>query len=79
MPLKLYSIGVECEAYSSGVMLIPPLAGLEILLYIHQGTYFVAPEVEIFACLDLEQNISFLDGHKLGANPKAIFRAAPIL
>ena len=28
-----------------GVMLIPPLAGLEIFLYIHQGTYFVAPAV----------------------------------
>jgi hypothetical protein len=48
-----------------GVMLIPPLAGLEILQYIHQGTYFVAPAVKIFACLDLEQNISFLDGHQL--------------
>jgi hypothetical protein len=45
MPLKLYSIWVECEAYSSGVMLIPPLAGLEILQHIHQGTYFVAPSV----------------------------------
>jgi hypothetical protein len=55
MPLKLYSIGLECEAYSSGVMLIPPLAGLEIFLYI--------TAVKIFACLDLEQNISFLDGH----------------
>jgi hypothetical protein len=40
-----------------GVMLIPPLAGLEILLYI--------TAVKIFACLDLEQNISFLDGHSL--------------
>jgi hypothetical protein len=38
---------------------------LEIFHDIHQGTYFVAPEVEIFACLDLEQNISFLDGHEL--------------
>jgi hypothetical protein len=28
-----------------GVMLIPPLAGLEILQHIHQGTYFVAPSV----------------------------------
>jgi len=38
---------------------------LEILQYIHpKGTYFVAPEVKIFACLDLEQNISFLDGHQ---------------
>jgi hypothetical protein len=46
------------------VMLIPPLAGLEILQHIHpKGTYFVAPAVKIFACLDLEQNISFLDGH----------------
>jgi hypothetical protein len=25
----------------------------------------VAPAVKIFACLDLEQNISFLDGHQL--------------
>jgi hypothetical protein len=46
-----------------GVMLIPPLAGLEIFHYIYQGTYFVAPEVKILACLDLEQNISFLNGH----------------
>jgi hypothetical protein len=46
-----------------GVMLIPPLAGLEILQHIHQGTYFVATSVKIFACLDLEQIISFLDGH----------------
>jgi hypothetical protein len=46
------------------VMLIPPLAGLEIFLYIHpKGTYFVAPAVKIFACLDLEKNILFLDGH----------------
>jgi hypothetical protein len=45
------------------VMFIPPLAGLEIFPYIHQGTYFVAPAVKIFTCLDLEQNISFLDGH----------------
>jgi hypothetical protein len=36
---------------------------LEIFPYIHQGTYFVAPEVKIFARLDLEQNISFLDEH----------------
>jgi hypothetical protein len=37
---------------------------LEILQYIHpKGTYFVAPPVKIFACLDIEQNISFLDGH----------------
>jgi hypothetical protein len=36
-------------------MLIPPLAGLEILQYI--------TAVKIFACLDLEQNFSFLDGH----------------
>jgi hypothetical protein len=42
---------------------------LEIFYYIHQGTYFVAPEVKIFACLDLEQNISFLDGHSLTFNP----------
>jgi hypothetical protein len=47
-----------------GVILIPPLAGLEIFYYIHpKGTYFVAPVVKILACLDLEQNISFLDGH----------------
>jgi hypothetical protein len=52
---NLCACPVECEAYSSGVMLIPPLAGLEIFLYIHpKGTYFVAPEVKIFACLDLE-------------------------
>jgi hypothetical protein len=36
---------------------------LEIFLYIHRGTYFVAPAVKIFACLDLEQNISFLERH----------------
>jgi hypothetical protein len=46
------------------VMFIPPLAGLEIFPYIHpKDTYFVAPAVKIFTCLDLEQNISFLDGH----------------
>jgi hypothetical protein len=44
------------------------LAGLKIFLYIHpKGTYFVAPAVNPAfrrdACLDLEQNISFLDGH----------------
>ncbi len=26
------------------------------IIHIHQGTYFVAPEVKIFAFLDLEQN-----------------------
>jgi hypothetical protein len=47
------------------VMRSPAMAGLilEIFLYIHQGTYFVAPAAKIFACLDLEQNISFLVGH----------------
>jgi len=50
-------------------MLIPLKAGLEILQYIHpKGTYFVAPAVKIFACLDLGQNISFLDGHQLGTS-----------
>jgi hypothetical protein len=43
---NLCACPVECEAYSSGVMLIPPLAGLEVFLYIHpKGTYFVAPAV----------------------------------
>jgi len=39
------------------VMRSPAVAGLilEIFHYI--------PPVKIFACLDLEQNISFLDGH----------------
>ena len=67
MPLKLYSIGVECVAYSSGVMLIPAVAGLEIFLYITvypvKCTIYLTGAVKIFACLDLEQNISFLDGH----------------
>jgi hypothetical protein len=64
---NLCACPVECEAYSSGVMRSPATAGLilEIFHYIHQGTYFVASVVKIFACLDLEQNISFLDGHKL--------------
>jgi hypothetical protein len=62
---NLCACPVECEAYSSEVMRTPAMAGLilEIFLYIHQGTYFVAPPVKIFACLDLEQNISFLDGN----------------
>ena len=48
---------------------------LEILLYIHpKGTYFVAPPVKIFACLDLEQNISFLDGHLLGKKGRKVKR-----
>jgi hypothetical protein len=50
---NLCACPVECEAYSSGVMLIPPLAGLEIFLHI--------TPVKIFACLDLEQNISFMN------------------
>jgi hypothetical protein len=56
MPVKLDSIGVECAAYSSGVMRSPAMAELilEIFPYIHQGTYFVAPVVKIFTCLDLE-------------------------
>ena len=39
------------------VMRSPAMAGLilEIFLYI--------PAVKIFACLDLEKNISFLDGY----------------
>jgi len=32
MPLKLYSIGVECEAYSSGVMWYIPHGGAQILI-----------------------------------------------
>jgi len=48
---------VECEAYSSGVMRSPATAGL--ILEILQDI----PAVKIFACLDLEQNISFMDGH----------------
>jgi hypothetical protein len=64
---NLCACPVECEAYSSGVMLIPPLAGLEIFLHITvypvQCTTYLTGAVKIFACLDLEQNISFLDGH----------------
>ena len=44
---NLCACPVECEAYSSGVMRSPAVAGLilEIFLYIHQGTYSVAPVV----------------------------------
>jgi hypothetical protein len=48
---------------------------LEIFLYIHpKGTYFVAPAVKIFACLDLEQNISFMDGHEVKYNSRKRLR-----
>jgi hypothetical protein len=44
---NLRACPVECEAYSSGVMRSPAMAGLilEILQHIHQGIYFVAPAV----------------------------------
>jgi len=47
-------------------MLNPAMAGL--ILEIPQGI----PVVKMFACLDLEQNIPFLDGHSIGGKAVAV-------
>jgi len=63
-PLSYIPSGWNAKPIPLGLCEVTAGLILEIFQYIRpKGTYFVAPAVKIFACLDLEQNISFLNGH----------------